>query len=255
MTTETVEATEVQAAEIIDRDWLRAELRDNGHPVPEGRLITDEEAELATVWLGATDDSEPPEWVLRMGDEPAAKPDADAEDAVRKLQEIRSAESQVAEAESEMNAIKEELKEAKTAFEASVLRLRQVIKRHSSPQRELPFRDGPEAAEPPDDPHGDETLDILITAALRKATGTSVDGLTAKKVEVLVEQCGGTKIADLEKWFREKPHWNTDLPGFGEEWITRLQDAHTAYRLAFPMPVEGEADPEPEGTGEQEAAD
>lgn len=66
MTTETVEATE-QATEIIDRDKLREGLRDNGYPVTEGRYITDDEAAAAKEWLSRVDDSEPPEWVLRMG--------------------------------------------------------------------------------------------------------------------------------------------------------------------------------------------
>lgn len=235
--------------EPIDDAWLRAELQTNGYPVPTGREIMADEAAAAIDWLQQKTDVVP-DWLQQLEQlEQLEQQQRDAEDAARRLQEIREAEADVSRAEAEVNAIKEDLKEAKAAYDARVLRLRETIKRQSSPQRELPFRDGDNhtsngQATPPPDPAGDESLDILITAKLRTVTGTDIDGLTPKKVEVLTEACGGNTIAKLEKWFRENPHWNGDLPGYGEEWITRLQDAHLAYRQARPMPSEDEPEPE-----------
>lgn len=61
-------------------------------------------------------------------------------------------------------------------------------------------------------------------------------GMTDKKCEALVDQVGGNTIGALEKFQREHTHWNLDLKGFKEEWITKLQDAHEQLRRRFPMP-------------------
>lgn len=248
----------------IDRDWLRGRLDAEGFDVPTDREITDDEAAIAAKWLR---DSQPewPDWLDEFERPEPAEVEAtvatgDAEDAARRLQEIRDAEVAVSEAESEMNAIKEDLKDAKAAYEARVLRLRETIKRQSSPQRELPFGDGENhtrngQATPPPDPAGDETLDVLITENLqRKLDNPSLEGLTSKKVETLIEACGGNTIARLEKWMRDNAQtWASDIPGFKEAWITRLLNAYEAYRMAFPMPSD-EPDEQPLEITDQELA-
>lgn len=61
-------------------------------------------------------------------------------------------------------------------------------------------------------------------------------GMTKAKVDALIETVGGKTIGHLEKYQRENIHWTTDTKGFGEEWITKLQDAHEQLRRRFPMP-------------------
>lgn len=79
-------------------------------------------------------------------------------------------------------------------------------------------------------------------------------GMTKKKCAVIADVCGGKTIGHLEKFMRENAYWNRDLPGFGEQWITKLQDAHLAYRLKFPMPSEEPTDTTSEAEPVDQAA-
>lgn len=65
-------------------------------------------------------------------------------------------------------------------------------------------------------------------------------GMTRKKIEILAAACGGNTIGHFETWMNSNEWWHRDLKGFGEEWITKLQDAHLAFRRAFPVTTEDE---------------
>lgn len=65
-------------------------------------------------------------------------------------------------------------------------------------------------------------------------------GLTKKKCEIIAKACGGPTIGDFEAWMQRSEWWHKDLPGFGEEWITKLQDAHLAFRQKYRIPTEDE---------------
>ena len=118
-------------------------------------------------------------------------------------------------------------------------------------QRALPFKEAigddldddvsHRAVELPPDHGGKMDLNCLKKGDLQKQTGCREDmGMTKGQIEKLKEACGGTTIEALEKWQRENVNWNTSLTGFGEERITQLQDAHSALRTKFPMPVAGD---------------
>lgn len=62
-------------------------------------------------------------------------------------------------------------------------------------------------------------------------------GMTKKKCESIAAQVGPT-IGHLEEAMRNNEWWHRDLKGFGEEWVTRLQDAHLSFRRQHPMPTE-----------------
>ena len=118
-----------------------------------------------------------------------------------------------------------------------------------------------QAAEPVavKDEGGDLELTCLITRNLVKLCGDawSEYGLTKSKVEVLSSAVGGNTIAALEKFQRENTSWNRDIKGFGEQWVDKLQDAHSAIRKKFPMPELG-ASPsvtEPEATATDKPAE
>lgn len=65
-------------------------------------------------------------------------------------------------------------------------------------------------------------------------------GLTKSKCETLIAhvevQTGGVSIAHFEAMQRKQEYWYRDIKGFGGEWITKLQDAHLAFRTKYPMP-------------------
>lgn len=88
----------------------------------------------------------------------------------------------------------------------------------------------------------DEGAKLPLTAMIEH-------GMTAKKLEIVESACDGSTIGDLEKWFRADPYWPSKLKGFGETWITKLQDAHLAVRQQYPMPSD-EPEPEPEDQSE-----
>ena len=80
-------------------------------------------------------------------------------------------------------------------------------------------------------------LSCLETRRLRKITGKpDVKGLGEKKIATLRSACKGGTIGDFENWIRSNIHWESDLKGFGGEWITVLSDAHLMIRDAYPIP-------------------
>ena len=81
------------------------------------------------------------------------------------------------------------------------------------------------AAEKLGDPGADRPLTDLIPL-----------GLTAAKVKLVVAAVGGETIGHLETAMRKNEWWHRDIKGFGETWVTKLQDAHIAFRQRFPMP-------------------
>lgn len=83
------------------------------------------------------------------------------------------------------------------------------------------------AAEKLGDPGADRPLTDLIAF-----------GLTAAKVKLIVEAVGGETIGHLETAMRKNEWWHRDIKGFGETWVTKLQDAHIAFRQRHPMPDE-----------------
>lgn len=93
-----------------------------------------------------------------------------------------------------------------------------------------------------EDVGGTKALSVLIAKNLKaECNGTYRDGvgLTEKQVEKLESVIDGEKtIANLEKFQRTNPIWHQSIKGFGEEAITKLQDAHEVLRRAFPIPTE-----------------
>lgn len=71
-------------------------------------------------------------------------------------------------------------------------------------------------------------------------------GMTKKKMEAVAAACGGSTVGHFEVWMNGNLHWHNDLKGFGESWITKLQDAHLAFRQSFPV-LTGE-EPAEDGT-------
>lgn len=63
-------------------------------------------------------------------------------------------------------------------------------------------------------------------------------GMTHKKCELVAEACGGSTIGKFEAWMRRNEFWHRDIKGFGEEWITKLQDAHLNFRAQYPYAEE-----------------
>lgn len=66
-------------------------------------------------------------------------------------------------------------------------------------------------------------------------------GLTAKKIAAVAASVGGDTVGHLEAAMRANEWWHRDIKGLGEEWITRLQDAHLAFRNDYPVPTEESA--------------
>jgi hypothetical protein len=63
-------------------------------------------------------------------------------------------------------------------------------------------------------------------------------GLTEAEVaKVEACPCHPKTIGEFEAWQRSDELWNRKIKGFGEEKITKLQDAHCALRLQYPMPT------------------
>lgn len=65
-------------------------------------------------------------------------------------------------------------------------------------------------------------------------------GITKHKAETLAAhvevQTGGITIGHFESMMRKQEYWYRDIKGFGGEWITKLQDAHLAFRQKYPIP-------------------
>ena len=63
-------------------------------------------------------------------------------------------------------------------------------------------------------------------------------GMTAAKIKLVVEAVKGDTIGHLEEAMRKNEWWHRDIKGFGETWVTKLQDAHIAFRQRYPMPTD-----------------
>lgn len=70
-------------------------------------------------------------------------------------------------------------------------------------------------------------------------------GIPVKKIDAIRSACGGNTLGHFEVWMNGNQWWHRDLKGFGEQWITRLQDAHFGVRKDYPV-TESEAEPEGE---------
>lgn len=163
---------------------------------------------------------------------------------------IDDAEAHVRRMEGNVEAVKDDLKEAKESLGFAIKKLREAIV--NPPNELLPFPEDDELFDDDSvDPEPAEDVGAklpLIVLAFKDdeqisnlAKERAVKGLTVKRVESLAEQIEGSTIGDLEKHQRENPFWNADLKGFGEEWITRLQDAHMIVREVYPMPSEADS--------------
>lgn len=99
----------------------------------------------------------------------------------------------------------------------------------------------PKVAEPvvpvtPVDVGGEMDLDCLQKKKLQELTGCSSEfGLSANQVEKLKDTVG-TTVKHLEKFQAETFCWEQAIPCFGEKAITKLQDAHLAFRIKFDVP-------------------
>lgn len=89
-------------------------------------------------------------------------------------------------------------------------------------------------------------VECLTAKGLKKLCGPDcqAEGLTAGKIDDLCSACEGSTLKDLERWQQKFPNWNRDIKGFGEKWVDRLQDAHSALRTKFPVPSAPTSEPE-----------
>lgn len=93
-------------------------------------------------------------------------------------------------------------------------------------------------------PDNGATFDLssLQRGKLQKITDCDPEwGLSARQVERLKETVNGDTIAHLEKFQRDTFNWEQAIPGFGESTITKLQDAHLAFRIKYDMPESDES--------------
>lgn len=170
-------------------------------------------------------------------------------------EEVIEAREKVAATLTAWNKAKDEAKALKGAHDLAVAHLLEVID-DETPR--LPF--------PEDDPaHGIEDegaklpLECLTLAGYEipeKYAEMNIKGITATKAAAIAEQIEGSTLGDLEAFQREHQDWDRQISGFGEQWITRLQDAQMVIRELFPVPVEFSVqtdDQDDEGDDESEA--
>lgn len=69
-------------------------------------------------------------------------------------------------------------------------------------------------------------------------------GIPVKKIDTIRAACGGNSIGHFEVWMNGNQWWHRDLKGFGEQWITTLQDAHFKFRKDYPVLAPEESDAE-----------
>jgi hypothetical protein len=163
-------------------------------------------------------------------------------------------------AERRWNDLKVQCKSAKAEFDAAISALRtagheidalnegtyerqktiaEVVPAASKPTtsdvaRTLPDTDTVD--QPAIDAGAGHGLMALCKGPLQKATGCNEDlGLSKVQIEKLQAAVDGSTIGHLEKFQRENRDWNRSIPQFGEAAITKLQDAHSAFRRKFPQ--------------------
>lgn len=173
-----------------------------------------------------------------------------------KDEELRSLESAVAFAESRINDLKAEMKEAKEDFDNCVDRLRAAVRRRETGQGELPFDQSPAqeetaaaaVAEPPVEPRAPiavlsvEEMRLLIGAEEMKAAKEREEpvGLTPALMDKMAEG-EVNEVQDLEVMMRESAYWWKDLK-LGEKGMQRVIETLRVWRLHNPYPVEETAD-------------
>lgn len=127
------------------------------------------------------------------------------------------------------------------------------IEPHRPPHAEVHQEGGGVASRPAQvlavDTGGNLDLNCLSRKALA-AIGSDAEGLPPGKIDALRSACEGDTIAKLELMQRTNSSWNRDIKNFGDKWIDRLQDAHSAVRTHYPMPVES-YEPAPESLAEK----
>lgn len=146
-----------------------------------------------------------------------------------------------------VDGLKAELKEAKEEAESISKELMREIMDAGSGQGKLPF-DAPKKAEQanghtPDNPPPAVTWipasagrKIVDAGAAASLSSLKKWGMTDKKLEAIREAVGGDTIWHLEEAMRKNEWWHREIKGLGDEWITRLQDAHLEFRKVYPMP-------------------
>lgn len=98
----------------------------------------------------------------------------------------------------------------------------------------LPVVDAVPDPSTPVDAGGSIPLTDLTKAGLSKHAEHNKQGLTAKKIDALVEVVGGT-IDDLERWL-QAGNAIQSIKGFSDEWATRVHDALGVIRDRYPVP-------------------
>lgn len=105
--------------------------------------------------------------------------------------------------------------------------------------------------DPEDSKHADR---VAVKPAALAATTTLPDAGAAIPIEELknfglseseIEKvkncpCHPKTIGEFEEWQRGDELWNTKIRGMKEAGITKLQDAHMALRIQYPIPVSGD---------------
>lgn len=137
-----------------------------------------------------------------------------------RLAAIEEAEQRVADCESAWESAKSEAKCCKDAFDAAVLRLRNVITSKDDGQQDLPFSEPSEAW---------------------RAVHVDTLGLASQTVAALVEANRAT-IGDLADWTAHNPL--TDLKGIGDAKACAIEDALTEFWSQHPEYTKPESDTE-----------
>lgn len=243
----------VDKAHAMAKDAADAGRSVNSNPFPPKSL-------LATYWIGAFGVTQPPaietvEPSVELKDARARTDRArDQALAIEAAQDrMEAAINSQTELKREFDGLKSQMKSVKADYDDAVLEaqeagreLREARAGILPTQRSLPFPADSGSMEIPDfgsielDPdHGAaKDLNCLKRKTIQDETGCSEDvGLTAKQIETLKEQIGGTTIGALEKFQRETFNWEQAIKGFGEEKITLLSNAHLEIRKKFPMPT------------------
>lgn len=243
----------VDKAHAMAKDAAAANRSINSNPFPPKSI-------LATYWIGAFGVTQQPvietvEPSIEVKDARARTDRArDQALAIEAAQDrMEAAVNSQTELKREFEALKSQMKSVKADYDDAALEIleagRELREARSGilpTQRSLPFPKESASLEIPDfggielDPdHGAaKDLNCLKRKTIQTETGCGEDvGLTAKQIEMLKEQIGGTTIGALEKFQRETFNWEDAIKGFGEEKITLLSNAHLEIRKKFPMPT------------------
>lgn len=166
------------------------------------------------------------------------------------IQDLRSINNRLKEAQSKEADFKQKHKAAKERVEAIQSemeeRIDQFDREANDPQLRLPFDQAKKEIDP----------EAARIAAMRKTLLSSAAfGFTAKVVESLTEKGVVTfgDFCDFEKRYANSADWLLDLPGIGQTKADTIRDKINDFQMSFRLPTEPEAVEEPETADEPES--